>query len=134
MNSHGWPKGKKRHPMSLSHKKKLSDATRGEKCYAWKGGITSLLEAIRDTYLYRQWRSDVFTRDRFTCTLCGFKGYVEADHFPKSFANIFHSNKITSVEEALVCEEFWNINNGRTLCRPCHLKTDNYGNHKSNRM
>lgn len=29
---------------------------------------------------------------------------------------------IKSYEQALNCEELWNINNGRTLCKKCHKK------------
>lgn len=32
-------------------------------------------------------------------------------------------------EDALMCEEFWNLNNGRTLCKNCHKLTDNYLKH-----
>ena len=90
----------------------------------WKGGITPLMKRIRACFKYRQWRSDVFTRDDFTCQLCGKRGgWLEADHYPKSFSKIFHENKIKSLDEALSCEELWNINNGRTLCWKCHNKT-----------
>ena len=83
----------------------------------WKGGITPLRKVIRCCFEYRQWRSDVFTRDNFTCILCGVRGgYLEADHYPKMFSTIFYEYKISSLEGALNCEEFWNINNGRTLC------------------
>ena len=109
-----WNKNKK-HP-------KIS----GESNVNWKGGITPLVAQIRHCFKNRQWRSDVFTRDNFTCTACGARGcYVEADHFPKMFSVIFSENKITSLEQALACEEFWNINNGRTLCVTCHNKTKN---------
>ena len=30
-------------------------------------------------------------------------------------------------EEAIKCNELWDINNGRTLCHPCHRTTDTYG-------
>jgi 5-methylcytosine-specific restriction endonuclease McrA len=96
----------------------------GKKSHNWQGGITPLLQQIRHYFKYRQWRSDVFTRDDFTCVLCGKRGgWIEADHYPKSFSNIFKENKITSLEQASNCEEFWNINNGRTLCLGCHNKT-----------
>lgn len=36
-------------------------------------------------------------------------------------------NKIKTFDMAMECEELWNINNGQTLCRPCHTKTENYG-------
>lgn len=87
----------------------------------WKGGITPLTKQIRFCFKYRQWRSDIFTRDDFTCVLCGKRGiWIEADHYPKMFSEIFHENKIQNLQQALECEEFWNINNGRTLCRGCH--------------
>ncbi len=104
---------------------------RGEKRWNWKGGITPLTQQIRASFKSRQWKSDVFTKDNFVCVLCGAKGELNADHYPKSFAQIFHENEITSLEQALNCEEFWNINNGRTLCVECHRKTKTYGSKKS---
>ena len=103
------------------YRKKMSKRLKGENHYNWKGGITSLRQQIRHLFEYRQWRSDIFTRDDFTCILCGQRGgWIEADHYPKRFSTIFHENKIKSLEKALNCEEFWNINNGRTLCWKCH--------------
>lgn len=97
----------------------------------WKGGITSLVEQIRHCFKYRQWRLDVFTRDNFTCQECGIRGgNLEADHYPKSFAEILEEYNIKTLEEALACEELWNINGGRTLCERCHQKTNTYGSKK----
>jgi len=111
---------------SLNHREHLSEShrKRREQHWSWKGGVSPLVQIIRRCFKYRQWRSDVFTRDNFTCVLCGKRGgELEADHYPKKFSTIFHENKIRSLEEAFKCEEFWNINNGRTLCRDCHDKT-----------
>lgn len=109
---------------SKKYKERQSISQRGVKGSNWKGGITSLIKQIRQCFKYRQWRSDIFTRDDYTCQICGIRGtYLEADHFPKLFSTIFHENSIKSLDEALICEEFWNINNGRTLCRSCHDKT-----------
>ena len=92
-----------------------------EKNPAWKGGVTPLKRQIRNCFEYRQWRSDIFTRDNFTCHICSKRGgVIEADHYPKKFSTIFDENKIESFEQAQKCEEFWNINNGRTLCSKCH--------------
>ena len=68
---------------------------------------------------YKKWRYEVFKRDNFKCVLCGDKkgGNIEADHI-KDFA--------------LYPELRLDINNGRTLCKSCHKKTDNYGFKKSN--
>ena len=114
---------------SKETRKRMSDAKKGEKSHFWKGGITLLTKQIRQCFKYRQWRSDNFQRDDYTCQICGVRGvYLEVDHYPKKFSTIFHENKIISLEQALQCEEFWNINNGRTLCKPCHMKTDTYKN------
>src|SRR3990167_859052 len=103
--------------------------SRGEKNSNWKGGITPLLEKIRHCFKYRQWRSDIFTRDDYTCQICSKRdgGIIHADHYPKRFADIFHENKIISLEQAIEYEEFWNLNNGRTLCKEYHRKTDTWG-------
>lgn len=107
----------------ITWREKLS----GPNNHNWKG-TTPLKERIRKCFEYRQWRSDVFTRDNYTCVLCGVKGgYLEVDHYPKSFSFVYDENNILSFERAILCEEFWNINNGRTLCKKCHRKTDTYG-------
>ena len=113
------------------HKKNLSESHREEKNPNWKGGNTRQLDKIiRESFKYRQWRSDVFTRDDFTCRECGQKGGKLIAHHIKSFATILEENNINNLEEALLCEELWNINNGQTLCNDCHLLTNNYGGKK----
>lgn len=55
------------------------------------------------------WRISVFERDNYTCQICGIRGvYLEADHI-KPFA-YFPELRLT-------------LENGRTLCRPCHNTT-----------
>ena len=107
----------------------------GKKHPCWKENkVQSLKSQIRATFKYRQWRSDVFQRDSFICVWCGFsKGNIlEADHIIP-FADILIKNEITTLEQALECEELWNINNGITLCRKCHEKTYNWGKRGKNR-
>lgn len=85
-------------------------------------------KAIRQLFKYVEWRTTIFTRDNFTCVLCNAtKVYVEADHFPVRFIDILNKNKIETFDQALACEELWDISNGRTLCKPCHLKTITWG-------
>jgi hypothetical protein len=94
----------------------------GANCNFWKGGTMSLTLQIRKTFKYRQWVSDVFMRDDFTCQDCGVRGGKLEAHHIKLFSKILKDNKITTFEQTLNCEELWNINNGRTLCRKCHWK------------
>lgn len=90
-------------------------AMAGENHYNWKGGITPLNYAIRRSYAYKLWRRAVFGRDDYKCQFCGSSGYLEADHI-KMFA--FYP------------ELRFDINNGRTLCKECHMKTPTYKKHK----
>lgn len=94
-------------------KKKISDANKREKHYAWKGGVTKENELIRHSREYKNWRKSVFQRDNYKCCSCGKKGgYLEAHHV-KSFALHKHLRFI--------------VDNGKTLCKKCHKVTDNYG-------
>ena len=94
----------------------------------WRGGRTPLRKQIREIAEYRAWRKIIFERDGYICQICKKHGVqLQIDHFPKAFWEIISSNNIRNIEEAILCEEFWNINNGRTLCIDCHKKTSNYG-------
>jgi hypothetical protein len=105
------------------HKKQIgwNKGIVGKLSHSYKDGSTRLLELIRGTYQYRQWRSDVFTRDNFTCQKCGRTGiFLNAHHIEELFKIVRRFN-ITTIEQAIQCSELWNINNGLTLCQnPCH--------------
>lgn len=89
----------------------------GENHPNWQGGITKESFKIRNSFLYKQWRDAIYKRDNYTCTCCGEKekvsGKLEAHHI-KSFADF--------------PELRFDIDNGRTLCKDCHRKTDTYLN------
>ena len=118
--NHNWGK----HPSEES-RRKMSEAHRGENHYNWKGGITTINHKQRTSSEYKIWRIAVFERDNYTCVWCGIKfikgvtGNVvlNADHI-KSFA-LFPELRLV-------------LDNGRTLCVPCHKKTDTYGGRKLN--
>ena len=101
---------------------------KGENHWNWQGGLTPLYRLIRNSFKYRQWRSDVFTRDRFQCQICldkpgrGHNVIIEAHHCGKSFSKLLSEYGIKTLEEAINCEELWNINNGQTTCKKCHKK------------
>ena len=99
----------------------------GEKSSGWKGGITKIAQGIRGMSQYTEWRMSVFERDRFTCCFCNKSGgYLNADHI-KPLYQIMKENNIKTTKQAVGCKELWNTDNGRTLCVPCHKKTETYG-------
>lgn len=76
-------------------------------------GATSAEKAIRHSAAYKRWRTAVFERDNYTCQECGTRGgELNADHI-KPFA-FFPDLR-------------FDVDNGRTLCVPCHRATDTYG-------
>ncbi|MBT7928634.1 hypothetical protein HN682_01770 [Candidatus Peregrinibacteria bacterium] len=93
---------------------------RGDMCGAWKGGITDLRYGIRTSRDYKLWRTACFKRENYICELCDqHGGYLEVHHL-KSFADIIDEFKVTSLEEAKICHELWDIDNGQVLCKECH--------------
>jgi len=81
--------------------------TTGNKNVNWKGGISSKHSKIRHSVAYKDWRLEVYKKDRFSCQLCGNKKNIVAHHI-RSFIEY--------------PEERYDIDNGATLCRSCHLK------------
>lgn len=58
------------------------------------------------------WRESVLLRDDYKCVFCGSDKSLEADHIkPK----------------AIYPELRFDVDNGRTLCNPCHKQTPTYG-------
>lgn len=147
----GWAKGKKLSPEAIQKRKgriphnkgispsketrlKISIANKGRraphregsKSNLWKGGFSPVISLLRHCFKYRQWRSDIFLRDDFTCQECNKRGVKINAHHIEAFSQLVRKNDIKNYSEGLFCEELWNINNGLTLCEVCHSKTDNF--------
>lgn len=67
-----------------------------------------------NTPQYKKWRAAVLKRDKEKCTVCGRgrPARLQADHI-KSWS--------------MYPELRFSVDNGRTLCIPCHKRTPNYG-------
>jgi len=99
-----WNKNKKYHLKNInpnSHRV-------GENAQNWQGGLTPENERARRNQTYDLWRLSVYEKDNFKCTNCNKTGVQLHAHHLKSFAK----NK----------ELRYDINNGVTLCRECHIK------------
>lgn len=79
----------------------------------WEGGKTEKIRILESRIEYKEWRRDVFARDNYTCQACGKRGVrLEAHHIK---------------EKCNFPELIYDVDNGITLCRECHKKTENYG-------
>lgn len=95
-------------------KRKIREnSLRGDKNPNWKGGATPLNKKIRNSFEYKQWRSNVYKRDEWACQTCYQKGKKLNAHHIKSFS------KFPDLR--------FELSNGITLCEECHKLTDNFG-------
>jgi len=88
-----------------------SKTTNGSKSHRWKGGLTKRETLVRARMVTRTWAKAIKARDNMTCQICGTKKYKTSD---------LHAHHITPWCEK---ESLWHsMDNGKTLCVPCHLK------------
>lgn len=110
------PPEKRGHSIQTIQKLKIAQRKinrKGENSPNWKGGKRSERKKAMSSYQYKEWRISVFVRDGYKCQSCGIKGgYLEADHIKPWCA---------------YPDLRYDIDNGRTLCKPCHIKQDTYG-------
>lgn len=83
-----------------------SERQRGDRSHRWQGGKTAEAILRRTSYRYDDWRKAVFTRDDYTCALCGERGGKLCVHHIYRFV--------------LYPELAYEISNGITLCWECH--------------
>lgn len=127
---------KEKHPLYSKHhteetKKKISEShigisagennpmygKRGELSPNWKGdkSNTRLNLSIRGSAQFKEWRLEVYKRDKFICQHCGYnKGNILNVHHLTSLNILIKENK-----------NLFDINNGITLCENCHTQNDN---------
>lgn len=114
--------GNKGKIISEEMRKRLSEIGKTktkEKNNNWKGGISPINQLVRNCEKYNYWKVGVFIRDDHSCQKCGSKKETEAHHIVH-FNTIMINHNIQTLEEALNTQEFWNVDNGITLCKKCH--------------
>lgn len=74
----------------------------------FKGAQSDELKLIRCSAKMRIWRKQVLERDNYTCQICGGKGCGLNVHHIKCFS--------------LYPELRFDVSNGITLCRKCHIE------------
>ena len=97
-------------------------------------GGTKLSALIRGLDKSIKWKDSVFERDNYTCQECNTRGTKLNAHHKYPFSFIFNDflrnynqfpitdDKGKLIKLAMKWEPFWDINNGITLCAPCHRK------------
>lgn len=100
----------------------------GENNPAWKGGIKSVYDRIRDLNQYWNWRKAVLYRDNNKCIDCGVQENLHAHHLKflriliKDYCQINKKEIKELTQQDLTQMFFYNIDNGVTLCEECHKK------------
>lgn len=93
----------------LGKKMPWNKGFKGAKHPNWKGGITPIKKRLRSSKKWKEWRESIFKRDNYTCQECHIKGGSLEPHH------------IIPLAETL--SRVFDVSNGITLCRTCHLKT-----------
>ena len=116
-------KSKKGKPLSDEHKDKIRNTfvglRLGDKHPMWRGGLTKIRNRLRQSTLYKRWRSDVYIRDNYTCKMCNNGGILNAHHII-TFYNIRETYKLVEYDDYINCKLLWETDNGITLCESCH--------------
>ncbi len=111
----------------------------GSRSNLWQGGKALFHKLIKVSGEYITWRKKVFKRDNYTCQDCGKWGGRLHPHHIKPFAKILRDflheynqfslvdDKETLVRLSFTYKPFWEVSNGKTLCKDCHKQTPTYG-------
>lgn len=95
--------------------------TRGEANYRWKGGISRLNVSIRQMTENRKWMDAVKARDG-RCVRCGATERLESHHIEELAAMLERLDIMSRDDARQHATELWALENGETLCQPCHDK------------
>ena len=95
--------------LSLKTKLKMSKKRKGANHPNWQGGISGWQKSIRNSMEYNLWRGTVLKRDNYTCQCCSVCG---------GDLHVHHILPFKKYPELV-----FSVENGETLCVPCHRNT-----------
>lgn len=78
-----------------------------------------LVDQIRRHSHTDVWKTLVRFRHGERCGICGTIRWLSVDHIIPLEA-LLHAYCITTLEEGLLCNALFDVDNGRVLCRRCH--------------
>lgn len=103
---------------SVETRTKMAEAQRGDKGHRWKGGVSSRSKTLHGSFLWKDWRKEVFERDGYMCQICGYVyKYDKPEKRNLHPHHIFHVSKLINTDYE---KHIFNAANGLTLCVPCH--------------
>lgn len=85
---------------------------------------------VRRLREYEPWKSSILERDK-CCVWCSSLKNLEVDHI-KPLNDIVLEFGVTNESEARECSELWDVNNGRVLCKECHIVRHSTSSHRAN--
>lgn len=95
----------------------------GELTNNWKGGKSKISHLLRTSRKYKIWKLSVLKKDSFKCCNCGSNKGGDLDiHHIISVKRLLQKYNPSTMLEIENIKEFWDINNGITLCKKCHRK------------
>lgn len=109
-NKAPWNKGKPYFVHTKEWRQKVSLANSGSNHWNWKGGIDSINRLMRNSSSHKGWSKSVKQRDKWICQNCFKK---QSSKSPLVAHHIVGWNKDHSLR--------FDISNGITLCRACHV-------------
>ena len=103
---------------------------RGENNNRWNGGITPFLKTLRMLPEMNKWRLEVMKRDDYRDCFAGIRGSGDLEvHHIIPFSKLLKAHNIKTVEDAILCKELWDIENGITMFKDTH--TDHHKRYKN---
>jgi hypothetical protein len=124
-------KGKKHRGFSSQARKNISLGKMGDKNpMRINRHLDEIIDAntlknrIRGALEFKEWTKKVRELDGYICVDCERSNVRTEVHHIIPLLTIIKKGNLKTLQDALNCPLIWDINNGKVLCRKCHMKGD----------